>query len=268
MYGKRLIPKWDRRIKYAARHADLLTAISPSTRREYIKIGIPETKIGDIPNGVNLKRFKTKHEDIRKILAIPGETKILLSVGRYHIVKGYEYLIGALPKVVRYNKNFKCLIIGKRLEILKPLIKKLSIENFVILVHEQLFNAGEDCTLDLEKIPNDLLLSAYKSSNIYISSSLIEGFALSLVEAMAAGLPIIATNGPGNKDAIVDGVNGILVPPKDPKLLADAIITLLSDCNLRQQLGATARELAKQYDWRIIADQYFTAYKSLISGYD
>lgn len=264
-YGDRLDPFWNKRIEYAIKNADLLTAIGSSTRRDYLDIGVKEGMIIDNPNGVDLNRFNASCKDIRDILGLSKDIKILLAVGRYHIKKGYEYLIKAMPNIISQYKNVKCLIIGNGLDILRKMINDLNVKEHIILLDQQSFNHSENSSIiDLNKLPNDILLSAYKSSDIYVSSSLIEGFALTLVEAMAAGLPLVATNVPGNEDAVIDGGNGFLVPAKDPKSLAEKIITLLNNDSLKAELGARSRYLAKKYDWKLIASQYLTQYKRLI----
>ncbi len=266
-YGDRLDPVLNRRIEYTIKKADLLTAISSSTRKHYLDIGVERDKIVDIPNGVDLHRFNSGFQDIRKILKLPGNIKLLLTVGRYHKVKGYEFLIKAMPHVISRYSNIRCLIIGKKLKALKNLIKKSNMGKYFFLIDEQSFNHSDNNqNTELSNIPNDLLLSAYKSCDIYVSSSLIEGFALTLVEAMAAGLPLVATNVPGNEDVIINGKNGFLVPSKDPEALAQKIIELLENENLRTKLGIESRKLATKYDWHIITNQYLKQYKRLVNS--
>jgi glycosyltransferase involved in cell wall biosynthesis len=264
-YGDRLNPKWNRRIEYAIQHADLLTAIGTSTRRHYSELGVPAEKIVDIPNGVDTERFNFCPINIKDQLGIEKSHFLLLSVGRYHIKKGYEFLLQAIPEILKYTNDFKMLIVGKKLEALNPLIKDLAIEPYVVLLEEQsLENTGES-TFDFSKLPNDFLLSAYQSSDIYVSAALIEGFALTIVEAMAAGLPLVATNVEGNEDAVLPNENGILVPPKNPKELACAIIKLMKSSDLRQRYGEKSKRISKSYDWRLISKKYLWAYSKLIN---
>ncbi len=264
-YGFRLDPIWNERIEYALKNADLVTAIGSSTKNEYLKIGVPIERIAYIPNGVDLKRFKETHQNIRKILKLANNTKIVLAVGRYDVKKGYEYLIKAIPEVTKEYMNVKFLLIGKGLNILQPLIKKLSIEPYVIILEQQKFNKNKSSIINLNKIPNDILLSAYKSSDVFVSPSLIEGFALVLIEAMASGLPIIATNVPGNEDAIINGKNGFFVPPKSPKALALKILEVLNNDKNRINLGKNSSEMSRQYDWIKITNKYLVQYKKLIN---
>ena len=261
-YGRRLDPVWDTKIRYALKNVDALTAIAPSTRQDLLEIGVDGNRIVDIPNGAELSKFGTREKDIREILMIPKGVKIILSVGRYHIKKGYKYLIQAMAHVVKEYQNVRCLIMGKGLERLESLIDEHNLKKYIVLVKEQSFRNSK--VIDLAKVPNDTLLSAYTSSDIYVSSSLIEGFALVAVEAMAAGLPIVATNVPGNKDAVKDGENGLLVESKDAKQMANKIICLLRDEELRRKLSKMSKNMAQQYDWRLIAQRYLDVYTKVI----
>jgi glycosyltransferase involved in cell wall biosynthesis len=264
-YGYRLDPSLNRKIEFALKNADLVTAIGSSTKKEYLKIGVQEEKIAYIPNGVDLKRFGESYQDIRKILKLRENIKIILTVGRYDKKKGYEYLIKAIPQIIKNNENIKFLFIGKGLDILKPLIRKLSVEKFVIILEQQKFNKTTDSKINFNKIPNDILLSAYKSADIFVSPSLIEGFALVIIEAMASGLPIIATNVSGNEDAVVNEKNGILVPPKSPKDLSSKITRLLENERKIIELGRNSLKLSKQYDWINITNQYLSQYKKILN---
>lgn len=268
-YGSRLDPVLNKRIEYALRNADLLTAISTATKKQYLVIGARPEKVVDIPNGVVLARFNDPYGDIRDLLGFPRQTRLLLSVGRYHPVKGYEYLIKSMLQIRAYFKEVKCLIVGRGLEILKPIIRDLQVGNYVTLLDQEFLNkAKHNAGLNLGRIPDDILVSLYKSSDIYVSSSLIEGFSLAVVEAMAAGLPIIATNVPGNEDAVADGKNGLLVKAKSPKALSEAAIQLLKNDSLRTRMGKISMTMSKKYDWSIIAEKYIEAYDFAIQNYN
>jgi glycosyltransferase involved in cell wall biosynthesis len=266
-YGFRLDPKWNRRIEYALKNADLVTAIGSSTNREYLNMGISRERIADIPNGVDFKRFNEPHQNIREILGLSEDTKIVLGVGRYDQKKGYEYLISAIPSICKNVSKVKFLLIGKGLSILKPLIQEMSIQQHVITIEQQSFNKNDSSIIDLNKIPNDTLLSAYKSADVFVSPSLIEGFALVIIEAMACGLPIVATNVPGNEDAIVNEKNGFLVPPMKPGALSEKIIEVLNNDRRRVSFGENSKEMSRQYDWEKISNEYLSQYKKLIKQY-
>jgi len=261
-YGDRLDHKVDRKITYALKNADCVTAISSNTKKEYLRIGIPEKKICLIPNGVDIDRFRKPSVNIQDKLKLPNDIRLLLSVGRNFPEKGYQYLIQSMNHVVKYFNNVKCMIIGRRTKGLIPLVEQLGLQRYVILLEQ--FFSDDKGFIDMNDIPNKYLLSAYFNSEIFVSSSLIEGFPLAPLEAMAAGLPVVATNVPGNQDVVINGKNGFLVKPMDAKDMAEKIITLLTDDNLKQKLGENSREFAKQYAWDSIADKYLKIYSDLI----
>lgn len=264
-YGGRLKPGWHKKIAYAVRRADLLTAIGKGTRDTYLELGADQEKIIDIANGANLGRFAKGRATLRKAIGFGDEEKVVLSIGRYNLAKDQETLVRAMSLVQKHNNTIRCVFIGKKLEVLNPLIDELNLQKTVILVDQQDFEAKIDNTIDPEKIPNEFILSAYKSSDLYVSSSIIEGFPLTLVEAMAAGLPIVATNVWGNEDAVNDGENGLLVPAKSPDEMAKAIIHLFDNKEQRLAMAESSKHESLKYDWKNIASQYLAAYKKLLT---
>lgn len=265
-YGKRLDAAWDNRIQYTIRNADLLTAIGSSTRKEYMAIGAKKENIVDIPNGVDLERFNADCQDIRDVLDLPKDIRIILTVGRHIPAKGYEYLIEAMAYIKDQYQNVKCLMVGRELNELINTINRFDVSKYVILLDQQSFNSlGNGSQIDHDRLPNDTLLACYKSSDIYVSASLIEGFPLVVVESMAAGLPIVATKVPGNEDAVAHGGNGFLVAAKDPKTLAEKIVTLLKNEKLKDKFGRRSKKLAKNYDWDLIVSKYLVQYSLLLN---
>ena len=87
-----------------------------------------------------------------------------------------------------------------------------------------------------------------------------------LLEAMWVGVPIVASRTGGIPDIIDDGVNGLLVVPGDPEVLARAIDRLLADSELARRLGKAARERAKDYDWGVLAERVFAIYRDVLAG--
>jgi phosphatidylinositol alpha-mannosyltransferase len=92
-----------------------------------------------------------------------------------------------------------------------------------------------------------------------------ESFGIVLLEAMAAGKPILATRIDGYREVVDYGVNGLLVEPKDPQALAVGLTRLLSDAELRAKLGAAGREKAQRYDWSTVTDQIIDYYQEVIA---
>ncbi len=248
-YGIRLNPKIDKKVKFTLRNADGITAISNSIREEIIKAGGEEKGIYDIPCGVDTQKFNKPTKDLRQMLDLLPGTKLILSVGRYGPRKGFSELLKALPEVLSEYPQTKCIIVGEGTENLITLARELGVEDALIL-------AGS--------ISTEELISIYLGADIFVFPSLIEGFGLVTVEAMAAGLPIIVTDIPGSRDIIKSGINGLIVPPSDPEALAAKIIELLENDNLRHTISQNAKLEAKEYDWELIAKKYAGVYQDIL----
>ena len=120
----------------------------------------------------------------------------------------------------------------------------------------------------ISNVPNEQVPKYLIASDIFVLSSLTEGFPLCLAEAMAAGLPIIATNVGGIPDIIKDDENGFLVEPKNPKEIAKKVILVIKDDNLRKKISEKNRIESKKYDWKNIVDNLEKIYLDVISGND
>jgi len=262
-YGIRLNPKFDRRVRYALYKADAITSISSSIREDIIDAGGKENKIYNIPNGVNLERFAKPQSNIRELFNLPSDSKIILAVGRNHPKKGYQTLIEAMGLIQKKSPNAKCVIIGRDTDTLLPLIDSLNIRQHVVLAGQIPKRSPDNTKIDLSQLPHKDLVSCYMTSDIFVSPSIIEGFSLVVVEAMAAGLPVVATDVPGNKDAIRDGVNGFLVPPRDPVALAERIKHLLDNESLRKKMSKKSFEFSMYHDWKIITKKYLEVYERI-----
>jgi glycosyltransferase involved in cell wall biosynthesis len=101
-----------------------------------------------------------------------------------------------------------------------------------------------------------------QSSSIYLHTAIYEPFGLVLIEAMACGLPVVCTDGKGNRDLIHEGENGFMVWERDPKLLADKIELLFKNDNLRMEMGEKARVFAQEFGMKKYVDQLLLIYKS------
>ena len=265
-YGMRLNSVMEPRIERAIQCADAVIAISDAIKREILALGADPAKVYTIPNGVDNCRFVAPQGDVRGMFSLPSDSKVILAVGRNHPVKGYGYLIQAMPHVLRQRADVWCLIVGRGTENLAPLIDELGLRGKVILAGQiPKEDGGKPRECDVTQIPNDDLVSIYMTSDVFVSSSLIEGFPLVVPEAMAAGLPVIATDVPGNRDAVADGHDGVLVPPRAIEELARKIVLVLEHDGLRRQLSANARETALKHDWKNITDQYSTVYQAVLS---
>jgi D-inositol-3-phosphate glycosyltransferase len=110
----------------------------------------------------------------------------------------------------------------------------------------------------------DELPEFYAAAEMVVMPSHYESFGMVALEAMAMGTPVVASEVGGLAFLIQDGVNGFLVPSRDPEALAERIYTLLNDENCQQQLGQQASIKAKQYDWPLIVDRMLKVYRQVL----
>lgn len=240
--------------KKLCERADKIISVSTYTARSVIKeFHIPPDKIEVIPNGVDINRFNPNInvEEMREKWGIQSEP-IVLFVGRLDYNKGIKYLIGGFSKLIKDISDAKLVIVGQGpdRDHLKHLIDKHNLNKSIIL-------AGRVENTDLPK--------AYCASNVIVLPSLMEGFGISLLEAMACGKPCIATSAGGTTDVVVDGKTGFIVPPSDPLSLYQAMYTLLIDDNLSKKFGMASRKRAeKNFAWDAIAKRTINLYEEML----
>ncbi len=269
-HGLRLDPQKNKKIKYALDNAELLTAISGSVEASLLDAGASAEKIRYIPNGVDIERF-SKHaaRNIFDWLGVPDSSKLIVTVGGYNRRKGQDVIVRAMPSVLKKEANAILVVVGRNTEALVPLIESLDLAGKVILTGGI---APPIVTGDQRNIQvsgsGDRLADIYSRSEMYVSAGVAEGaegLSLAVLEAMASGLPVVASNISGNRDIVVDHENGLLVEPGDHELLAEAILKVFHDEALRKKMKVKARAVAEQYRWQKIAAMYLDIYNEAIS---
>jgi len=201
-----------------------------------------------IPNGVDVERFN------RKTIKGDGKKINFLFVGRLEEQKGIKYLFEACSILKETNEDFKILIVGdgSQKKYLEALSKKLNLTDRIVF---------------LGKMEGKNLVRIYHESNAFVLPSLWEGLPLTLLEAWASGLPPIVTSVGGILDVCVDKENALIIPPRDPKSLANAMLTLIKNKKLREKLGKNGKEIVKKkYSWRKISEKIEEIYKLSIRG--
>jgi len=215
------------------RYVDRFIVVSEVLRETLLgSYRILPDKVIKIYNGIELNEYHPDDsseslKSIREEYNIGEEVFLIGAIGRIVWQKGFEYLIECVPEIVRAYPDAKILIVGDGplLDGLKALGERLKVKDNVIF-------AG--FRSDIKEI-----LSAV---DLLVVPSLLEGFPMVTLEAMAMAKSIIATNIDGITEQITDGVDGILVPPKNPSALAKAIIKVLNDKETARTMGLAARE--------------------------
>jgi len=241
-WGDRSQYRIDRVLARALNASAAAVAISSQARKLMEEVGTRPDKIIDIPNGVEIGRFRKKVGiDFRGRFGLPENAVIILSVGREHPQKAYDTGILAFAKIAAENPHLHYTIIGKGTERWRPLAKHLGVSDRLVLC---------------EGLSGDDLVGAYQESDIFFSPSVWELMPLVTLEAMAAGLPLIATNISGNQDLIQNGENGFLVEPGQTDDMAEAIGKLATNPDLRKSLGAENLVKSENYSWERISRLY------------
>ena len=207
--------------------AHTLVAVSEQTRSQAIEEGVQADKITVIPNGVTpLDTLSINRPEARRNLGLSETDIFLLSIGRLTYQKGHEYFIQAVSNVVSHFPNVKAGICGDGplRSQLESQISKLGLSDSV-----RLLGAWDDVS--------PILVSA----DIFVLPSLWEGLSRALMEAMAAGIPVIATHVDGINDLITNNVHGLLVPAEDPERLEHSILQLLRDPEMMKRIGSAGR---------------------------
>ena len=228
------------------KNADAVIALTEDMKREVQKIYDREVFV--IPNGIDLKRFENlSKEDLRSKLEIKEQEKVILFVGTLRPVKGVRYLIEAMKIVTNKNKNNRLFIVGdgEEKEHLENLVKELDLEKYMRFIG---------------KVPNEEVPEYMAASDVFVLPSLSESFGIVNLEAMASGLPIVATDVRGLPEIIKDGENGFLVEPKNPEQIAEKVLLLLEDGELRERISNNNREEVKKYSWKSVVEKLEKVY--------
>lgn len=234
----------------ALRNADLVLALTEDMKKNLPNYCIKKTKV--VYNGIDLERFNIDKQQCREANCINGNEGTIIFIGRLNPIKGVKYLIIAMKLFLEKNENAKLLIIGGddgEKNYLEDLAKKLNISNSIIF-------AG--------KISNDLIPNYLYYSDIFILPSLSEGFPNTILEAMASGLPIIASNVGGINEIVQDGINGYLVEPGKPDQIYEKIHSLFENEELRNIMKVNNKMKAMKYSWESIAYQLENCYRKII----
>ena len=220
--------------------ADSFVHISESTRNYYLTGS--NFKVAIIYEPVDTENFnpeyfkKVKKGDLREKLNLRRDDIVLGSVGNISWVKGYENLILSMGTLKKKYKNLKLIIAGKILSTQAGYYKHLKKLACSLGLERDIYFLGLR-----EDIPQLLSLM-----DIFILPSLTEGTPLSIMEAMSMKLPVVASRVGGIPEVVYDGKTGLLVTPRKPDEITDAVLNLLQDSKTRKEMGARAREIVKK----------------------
>jgi phosphatidylinositol alpha-mannosyltransferase len=197
-----------------------------------------------VPNGIDVQRFR----DVEPFPWAGDGIPRILFVGRFtEPRKGFKYLLRAMPYVHQQFPRARLVVVGggKR-DQFEGLMERYGVRNVQFI--------GLVSPADLPRY--------YASCDLFCAPSTSgESFGIVLLEAMAAGRPVVAGDIPGYRSVMTNGKEGLLAPPKDPMALSLAIVRLLADAALRRQMGTSGQETASRYAWPEIAARVLGVYE-------
>jgi len=241
--------------RMSSRLADKIIALTYREKRDYLLFNIAkEDKFVVINSGVDLNKFKelpfNEIQNFKRKLGIPEHSLIVGTVGRLVPIKGPEFLIEAAKLIIPKYPSTLFIFTGDG--HLRQNLKKKTLEMGV--EENVIFLGWRD---DVDKI-----ISIY---DILVLPSLNEGMGRALVEAMALGKPIVASDIGGVPDLITHGKNGFLVPPKNPGLLAKYMQILIEKKERRESMGQSGKEIAFNFSKEIMIEKITALYEELLT---
>jgi phosphatidylinositol alpha-mannosyltransferase len=202
-----------------------------------------------IPNGIDTHHFNNgvaPFEEYRD-----GKLNIVF-VGRLEKRKGFDYLLDAFKMVKKEYRNCRLIQVGPGKRLLKKYRKRVINEN----IGDVNFT-GYATYADLPRY--------YKTADIVcFPNTGWESFGIVLLEAMAVGKPIVASDIMGFTAVMENGEQGLTVPPKDARALADALLTLINDADLRRRMGESGKDHTREYDWTLLANRLIAFYQQTL----
>ncbi|MDG6905305.1 MAG: glycosyltransferase family 4 protein [Nitrososphaerota archaeon] len=232
-----------------------VTVCSNSMKEDTVtRFRVPESKISIIPIGVNSEKYKNVHpnrDQVRLRYGISSDETMVLFVGRLTRQKGCEYLINAIPQVPR-RLNAKLVVVGDG--SLRSELETLAVSAGI----SKIMFAGFVSEKELDEL--------YLSSDLLVIPSVYEPFGVVALEAMAAGLPVVASNVDGLGEIIIHDFNGVLAYPRDSSSIAWGITKVLSDENNTRRLIENAKlDIRSRFSWDAVARKTVEIYLKAIT---
>ncbi|GIX46563.1 MAG: glycosyl transferase family 1 [Candidatus Tectimicrobiota bacterium] len=243
------------------RQSHAVIAESPASldhlKRHY---GAEAGKVRLIPGGVDTALFcPGNRQQARRALGLPATAPLLLFVGRLQPLKGIDVLLRAAHLVCQQQPAAQVLVVGGGLDANDP---------HEVAERQRLQRLAQELRLTVHFVPAQpqaTLVHYYTAADVFVMPSYYESFGMVVLEAMACGTPVVASDVGGLRSTVVHGETGLRVPAGDPAAFAQAILALLAAPARRQAMGQAARRRALSYAWSHIAAQTLTLYRHLMA---
>ena len=238
-------------VKYRNRLINQILCISDYIKDSLHSDGVSLPRLRTIPSSIRLQTDKSVDLQLRKILQLPENSFIVITAAALETGKGYETIIKAakILKNTHTDVFFVCLGKGKHKTELKRMIADLYLTTRVFFLGFK---------------PN--VRTYLRASDVFILVSKEEGFGGSILEAYAEGLPVIASKTGGLPELVKDGKTGIIVPVDDPHALAEKILYLKNNSNIRKKFSRASLILVKAYSSQRIIKKIAAVYQKLITN--
>jgi glycosyltransferase involved in cell wall biosynthesis len=233
--------------RMALKKFNALAAVSDAVAQRLLAFGVPAEKIKTVANGIDVTAFERAHP--LPLLKAEGSTVVGV-VARLDLQKGFEYLLRAARELCKTFPDLKIVIAGEGPDrnAIEEIIEQYGLQSSVVLAGQQ------------SNMP-----AVYAAMDIFVLPSLNEGLPMTVLEAMAASKPVIATRVGAIPSVIRDGENGLLVAPKDSEGLRNAVASLLNDPERRRRLGDQAHAWVSQnYTSEAMALKYREMYEEVL----
>ncbi len=230
-------------------------AVSRASRERLVRhLGLSPRKVAVIPNAVELRRFAAPAEPVRQAIreqcGISADAPVIGVLARLSEQKGLTYLIAAAPAILAQHPQTHIVLVGDG-----PLREDLVDQARSLGVEQRVHFVGYRSNT----------VEFLRAMDLFVLPSLYEGMPLSILEAMGAGLPVVATAVDGTPEAVVDGETGYLVPPADPAALATAVNRMLGDRVLAASMGRNGRARAEaHFSETALIDRLGRAYRAAL----
>ena len=227
-------------------------APSEGVKKVLERVGVVN-QIDVVPNGVDLSRFQVSIDPIpRQELGFDKTDIVLIYTGRMAPEKNLPFLLRAFNGAAQAYPNIRLLMVGSgpELENMKEWAQHIGIADRVHFTGQVAYN----------QIPRYLV-----TSDIFVTASVTEVHPLTVIEAMASGLPVLGIESPGVGDTITDDENGYLIPNEDLAAFTAKMVRLITDGVLRQKMGAQARQTAQRYSYERTSQHMLEIYEQVIA---
>jgi glycosyltransferase involved in cell wall biosynthesis len=244
--GNNFISRW----KYTGSGVNAIVAISKNIRNVMLQDGVPEAKIRLIYSGVDTHKFDHIVPDLsyRQHWQIPEEAIIVGTVAAFVAHKDYRNFLAAAAIALKSNPRLHFVAVGDGIQM--QIMKDLAIE--LGIAHKVCFTGFQD------KVG-----SLLKAFDIFVIASKKEGLGTSVLDAMSVGLPVVGTRAGGIAEMIEDGKSGLLVEARNSEALANAILKLAADEELRKHLGSNALKRVQDFSKEQMVDDNIRLYEEL-----